>query len=176
MTTINLHQDQQREEMLNNSSKLNFSIVVFVLVFSIIVVSYVGLKIGISIISKKDLALQDQIKITTEESLNGNKRIDDVIDLQARLAEIGANLETKKVVDVNSILDKVAKNVIPGIFFSSYTDTDKKILITMRASNFDSVSKQVYNFKQVADFAMVEVRSLDRDAKGIKCDVEINIK
>ncbi len=159
--------------MLNGTGKMNFSIIVFIAVFAIILISFLGLKFGSLSIDKKNNELK--IQITSESgALSGKQSVDDVIDTQTRLKEVKNNLGAK--IEVNSVLSDISKVVIPGIVFSSYTQTDKKVLITLRTSNFDSVSKQVFNFKQ-ADFASsVNVKSLSRDTKGIKCDVEINIK
>lgn len=161
--------------MLNRTSKMNFSIIIFLVVFSIIGLAYMGLKIGASVVEKKNVSLREQILSSVQE-LNGSKSVDDVIDLQVRLGEIKNSLAVKADNDVVAILDKVSKSVMPGIIFSSYTETGKKVAISLRSSNFDSVSKQIYNFKQAEFVSSVEVKSLDRDAKGIKCDIEVNLK
>ena len=172
MTTINLQQDQ-RAEMLNKTGKLNFGLVVFAIVFSIILLSYIGLKVGSNFFNQKNAKLREQI-LSTGASLNGSKSVDDVIDLQFRVKQIKDNLASK--VEATSTLDKVAKAVIPGVVFSSYGDADKKIDISFRANDFSSVSKQIFNFKQADFVSGVGVKGLVRDEKGIKCDIELSIK
>ena len=172
MTTINLQQDQ-REELINNTGKLNFGLVVFAIVFSIILLSYIGLKVGSNFFNQKNAKLREQI-LSTGASLNGSKSVDDVIDLQFRVKQIKDNLDSR--VEVTGTLDKVAKAVIPGVVFSSYSDVDKKIEINFRANDFNNVSKQIFSFKQADFVSSVGVKGLVRDEKGIKCDIEINVK
>lgn len=173
MTTINLHQENEREEMIKDTGRINSSLVFFLLVFGIITISFVGLKFGSSYVEKKNSEIKNQI-FSENEALNGKKSVDEVIDLQFRLNEVKKNIAKKT--ELNEVLDNISKAVIPGIVFSSYTNTDKKILLTFRSSNFDSISRQVFNFKKADSIANVEVKNLVRDEKGIKCDVEIGIK
>ncbi len=173
MTTINLYQDQQREEMINNTSKMNFSIIVFIVVFGIILISFLGLKLGSMSVNKKDADLKMQI-VSENASLNGKQNVDDVIDLQTRLKEVKNNLTGK--IEVNNVLNEIAGTVVSGVTFSSYTQTGKKVLIMLRSANFDSISKQVFNFKQASFITNVNMKSLSRDDQGIKCEVEVTVK
>jgi hypothetical protein len=172
MTTINLQQEQ-REQMVNGAGKMNSSLIFFLVICVIFALIFGGLKIASSIVSGKNLKVKAQIE-AANATLNEKKNVDDVLDLQMRLKEIKSSLSSK--VEVNGILDKISNTVMPGIVFTSYRNSGKKVALTLRASNFDTISKQIFNFKQ-SDFASdVVVTGLSREESKIDCSVEMNIK
>jgi len=122
---------------------------------------------------QKDTELQAQI-VSNSAILNSDKATDNIVDLQSRLSQIKLNLASK--IEVDEVLNEMAKTVVAGVTFSSYTHTDKKLLITLNASNFDIIAKQIFNFKQTEFLSSVEVSQITRDMKGIKCDVEMILK
>ncbi len=173
MTTINLHQDKKREEMNNKASKMNTSLVFSLVVAVLFVASWVGLVYGKYYFEKKDAQLKIQIENESEE-LNGKKNIDDVIDLQERLKQIKSNLDSK--IETNDVLNKVAANTISGVVFTSYSNVGKKVSVSLRATNFNDISKQLFNFKQADFVTSVSVAGVTRVKDGIDCDIEIVIK
>ncbi len=173
MTTINLQQEQKREEMVSGASKLNTSLIFFIVVSVTFLVAWGGLTFGSMAIEKKNADVKTEITVSNT-SLNEKKLVDEVFDLQTRLGLIKSNLAAKP--ELSGVLDKVAKVVIPGIVFSAYSAKDKQLIITLNGPSFDLISKQIFNFKQ-ADFSTgADVLSLARDPKGIKCQVAVHLK
>lgn len=173
MTTINLYQKEQENNALSRYGKMKSNIIFFLTIFGMILVAFVAIKmITLDIANKKNLT---EAKIVTEkEALNGNKKVDEVIDSQFRLKEIKNNLSAK--IEMNDVLDKVSSLVIPGVNFLSYKYADKKILITLRAINFSNISKQISNFKN-ADFVVnVNATNFTRSEDGVTCEVAMNMK
>jgi len=173
MTTINLQQDQQREKMINGAGKLSSNLVFFLVVCCVLVVIFAGLKIGNILIQKKDAEVKNEIKVANQ-SLNEKKGVDELIDLQARIREVNNNLTEK--LEVNDALDSLSKTIIPGVVFSYYNNSDRKILVVLKSSNFDTISKQIFNFKQADFISDVNVSRLSRNENGIECAVEMKIK
>jgi hypothetical protein len=173
MTTINLQQEGQRAELVGSAGKASTSLIFFAVIAVTFSVVWGGLTLASSSIEKKNNALKTQIEATST-SLNERKLVDEVFDLQARLGLIKSNLATKP--DLRGVLDKIAKVVIPGIVFSTYSTKDKEVIITMKGSNFDLISKQIFNFKRADFSAGAEVVNIERDDKGVKCQVALHLK
>ena len=161
--------------MLKGASGFSSGIKIFVGVFLIILLAYFGLKFGSSAVNKKATAVQGQIT-ALNASFSGNKNVDNIIDLQERLKEIKISLATKDSGSSSVLLDKISKTVIAGTTLSSYANTDKQVLVTFSTSDFDKVSKQVFNFKRADFVSSVEIKRIIRNSKGIECDAEINLK
>jgi hypothetical protein len=173
MTTINLQQEGQRAELVGSAGKASTSLIFFAVIAVTFSVVWGGLTLGATLFGKRNDEVKAQIALVNA-SLNEKKVVDEVFDLQTRLGLIKSNLASKP--ELSGTLDKVAKVVLPGIVFTAYNAKEQQLLITMNGSNFDLISKQIFNFKQ-ADFSKgVELLNLARNQKGISCQVAVHLK
>jgi len=173
MTTINLQQEQQREQLVNGAGKLSTSLIFFLVISATFLLAWGGLVFGTLFLEKRNTSIKAQI-VSANVSLNEKNLVDEIFDLQTRLGLIKGNLAIKP--DLGATLDKVAKVVIPGIAFSTYMAKDKQLLITMHGSNFDLISRQIFSFKQADFSAGVDLLNLARDQKGVGCQIAIRLK
>ena len=172
MTTINLHQNK-REEMVGGIGKVNSSLAISIVIVVILSLAWGSLKVGAFFINKKNTEVLGQISAESV-GLSGKKNIDEVIDLQERIKLIKGNITNHA--DANEVMSKIAGASIPGVTFTSYSSTDKKILVSFKAANFNDISKQIFNFKQADFITGVNVSNIVRDEQGVKSSVEISLK
>ena len=178
MTTINLHQSQEKEQSgFSNQRNGGFIFSVGIIVVTILIMA--GLKLYIpSLVAKNDALAAD---IVTEKSkLVGLKSLENVIDIQNRLKEISSNLQITngevKRLEMTKMLDNLSFEMNKNIVVSSLKYDGTKVTVSLESNNFSDIAKQVFNFKTSDKFSDVGVVKLDRNEKNITCDVAMNIK
>ena len=180
MTTINLHQDQQ-DEQISASKKVSMQGFLFSLGIVVITIAvYFGLQYYIPVLEKRNNDLATNI--TDENSkLVGLKSLEKLIDIQNRVKEIKSNLQPDASGNVarltmTNVMDHVANDLVTGVTVSEFTYNDKGVTVSFDASNFDDIAKQILYFKKSTYFTGASVSSIKRGDKGINCVVVMNIK
>lgn len=171
MTTINLQQEQQNTTRAGAQMRARIIAVSSPLI--IILIAWAVLAVENYLVLQKDQELLMQISASSA-TLNSDKSVENILDLQDRLKKIKDNLGSK--IEINEVLNKITSTIVSGVTLSSYVHTDKKLLLTLNANNFDSIAKQVFSFKQVDFLSEIEVKSVSRDEEGVKCEVAMTLK
>jgi len=177
MTTINLYQNEQTAKAKNsNKSGLFFILGIFIFILLI----WAGLKIATNMLQKQNEELQTQI-VTENNSLSGDN-VEQVADMQARLAEIKDNLQIKNGsvsrVPMSQIIEYVADNInSSGVFLTSYKyEEGGKITLSLDANSFSDAAKQIFNLKNSKYFSDVVLSKIARGEKYIEFDISMKVK
>ncbi|MEI7890344.1 MAG: hypothetical protein WCI36_00065 [bacterium] len=178
MTTINLHQNKQEESAafsIKNAGGLLFSIGIVVLVL----LGIVGLKYYVP----KAQAINENLTrdVAAENvKLVGLKDLEQVVDMQARTAEIRKNLE---IVNgevsrpaMTKILDMVGLELNKGVVVTVLKYEADKLTISFETIGFGDVARQIFNFKSSKNFDQVNLTSVARKETAVVATVEMMIK
>ena len=181
MTTINLYQNQQKEQKSFSFRAANSGLLFSLSIFTITIVTLIGLKFAVFLLNKQNEALITAVQ-KEKESMIGLSNLEQVVDMQARLKQIKDNLQIKNSqvsrIQMTQILDHLSSEVNAGIVISSYKyENDKnKVTLTFNANNFSDVARQILNFKSSDYFTNINLTKISRGEKSIPCDVEMNVK
>jgi hypothetical protein len=177
MTTINLYQNEQSEQKSTSKGGLFFTLGIFICTLLVLV----GLKIAVGVIQKQNETLKTQID-TEGKSLVGLSNIEQVADMQARLAQIKDNLQINNGqvsrVPMTQILGYVGDSIdSTGVFLTSYKyEEGNKISLSLNTSSFSDAAKQIFNFKNSKYFSDVSLDKITRGEKYITLDVSMSLK
>lgn len=179
MTTINLYQNQAEKEnqMSIRGDNKGFFFSIGILGLTLLVL--LGFKLYVPIAQKANLELDASI-VSENTKLVGLKDLEQIVDTQKRIEEIKKNLiiADGKVsrVEISKIIDMIAAEMINNVVVSNLDYKDGKISIDFVATNFNDVSRQIFNFKNSANFSGVSLANLSRQDDGINFSMDMNLK
>ena len=181
MTTINLYQNQKKEQKgfsyMAASSGLVFSLSILV----ITILALIGLKFAVSLLSNQSESLATTIQ-KEKESMIGLSSLEQIVDMQTRLKQIKNILQIKNSqvsrIQMTQTLDQMGTEVNAGIVVASYKyeKDNNKITLTFNANNFSDAARQILSFKDSDSFTNVTLTKISRGEKAISCDIEMNLK
>ena len=181
MTTINLYQNQQKEQKGFFSALAKNGLFFSLSILVVIILVLFGLKFAASLLSKQSGSLAANVQ-KEKESMLGLGNLEQIVDLQTRLKQIKDNLQIKNSqvsrIQMTQVLSYFGAEVNAGITVSSYEyKSDKnKIDLTFNANNFSDAAQQILNFKESNYFTNVNLIGISRGEKSITCDIEMNVK
>ncbi len=175
MVNINLQTNSANEGV--SSAIRHKKILIIVIVFLILLaVSYVGLVIYADKIAKNDASVNSQYA-AQYSALNKGGVAADVYDFQARM-DLARSLAAKSDIVIPS-LQELEKIMTSGAYINSY-DFDAKgktIKLSCIADGYDTMAKQILDFKSSDFFAGVSTGQSSIDASGkIDFDVILTLK
>jgi hypothetical protein len=99
-----------------------------------------------------------------------------VIDFHRRL-DTSKNLVIQGK-DLGDILPQIEAQIVPNVYLKSfsYEDASAKIILNCNADNFNTIAKQIYNFKKATYFSSVQAGSSTVDVQTNRIDFPIELK
>ncbi|MDD5397327.1 MAG: PilN domain-containing protein [Candidatus Moranbacteria bacterium] len=178
MTTINLYQNQEEKNRIS-AQNLNGGLIFSLVILTITVLTFVGLKFYVPILEAKSAALSASVTSENDKTV-GLKKLANIVDVQNRLVEIKNNLQIKNGtvnrVEMNKVLDKLSADLNAGVVVSSYKYNVDTVDVSFESSNFADVAKQILNFKKSDFFTEVNLSSIARKENVVACTVSMKYK
>lgn len=119
-------------------------------------------------------------KITNEQSLKENSikegKNKNVFDFQTRLTLANSLIEKKS--DVFESLNKIQEVMISEVNLLSYeyNKKDGLLILICKTNNYNSVARQILNFKKSEYFSSIKIVNIEKDAEaGITFSIETKI-
>jgi hypothetical protein len=99
-----------------------------------------------------------------------------VIDFHRRLDSSKSLVNQGR--DLGNILPQIESQIVPNVYLKSlsYEDASAKIIINCNADNFNTIAKQIYNFKKSTYFSSVTAGSSTVDTQTNRIDFPIELK
>lgn len=181
MTTINLYQNQQKEQKSFSFKFANNGVLFSLGILAVTILTLMGIKFAVFLLNKQNEALIETVQ-KEKENMIGLNNFEQLVDMQTRLKQIKDNLQIKNNqvsrLQMTQVLDYLGAEVNKGIFLSSYKyESDKnKVVLTFNANNFSDAARQILNFKSSDYFTSINLTKISRGEKTIQCDIEMNLK
>ncbi|KKR19811.1 MAG: hypothetical protein UT50_C0029G0005 [Candidatus Moranbacteria bacterium GW2011_GWA2_39_41] len=173
MTNINLSTNNTAEAGQEERRAKN-GLVAVIIIFLIIVGSYVGLLFWNNDLNKKIVIANAEYDAIHSQPISGMNI--EVADLQSRIF-LAKKLVKKENMTLN-VLEDIEKNIVSGVYLESYkSDVNTGGLkLECNADNYDSMARQVLNLKSLKRFSEVTVGDAKINEKGgIKFSISVSL-
>lgn len=157
MANINLYQNEQTEYQRERGGILNNGMFVALAFALLTFLAYGGVEFYLRSINQKIEFLVQEEK-NSRQALQ-EKDVNAAASFQQRMETISLNVDSFAKKDPAGIFESVQKTVIDGVVVSSLDFDGKEIGLSLVADNFETLSKQILNFKKSDFFEAVNVGS-----------------
>lgn len=172
MVNINLTSGNEPKKEGVAFKKGLFSVI---FIFLVILAAYGGFVIYKNKLAKDTVATNDQYSHEYAILASGNAK--EVADFQNRLV-IAKDLVNKKNIAEDSLV-ALEKVISPGVYLekADYDNQSKQIILACVGDNYDSVAKQILNFKNSDYFNLVKAGETSLAEGGkVKFPITLSIK
>jgi nitrate reductase NapAB chaperone NapD len=177
MTPINLHQEQQFDE---NSPKKTRMVSTGIIIGSLVVIITLAVWGVCSFLSDSYKKKNDILKLEIDKQKNAlasGEQIDKIADFKKRTTEIENNLSAKEKESIKNILQDVSANMLSGTILESYAYNNKgEIVLVINSDNFQTIAKQVMQFKSFQKFSEVVISDMKRAESVISFNIAMKYK
>lgn len=179
MTTINLYQNQKdgdkRPGLKGINSGFFFSLGILIITLLVLL----GLKIYIPIVEGQTESLSANIEAENSK-LVGLKNLEQIIDMQKRVAEIKTNLQIKdgkiERTKITEVLEKLGSEMTSGVVVSNFNYSAEKITVIFDANNFNDAAKQIASLKKSDSFTGINLASITRGERQVSFTINMAMK